>query len=111
LTSLVLPGLLEVIASFLLRQSIFMREDLPTFDLPMKANSGNFCFGFSDILVLLPANNASLIFIFCKVTRISRQRYGFLFYFIRNNGGGIGNFAKFVAKELKMYGKGIYRPV
>jgi len=40
-----------------------MREDLPTFDLPMKANSGNFCFGFSEILVLLPENNASVIFI------------------------------------------------
>ncbi len=39
-----------------------MREDLPTFDLPMNANSGNFCFGFSEILVLLPANNASVIF-------------------------------------------------
>ena len=32
-----------------------MRDDLPTLDLPMKANSGNFCFGFSEILVLLPA--------------------------------------------------------
>jgi len=41
---------------------MFMREDLPTFDLPMNANSGNFCFGFSEILVLLPANNASVIF-------------------------------------------------
>ena len=39
-----------------------MREDLPTFDLPMNANSGNLCFGFSEILVLLPANNASVIF-------------------------------------------------
>lgn len=29
----------------------------------MNANSGNFCFGFSEILVLLPANNASDIFI------------------------------------------------
>jgi hypothetical protein len=28
----------------------------------MNANSGNFCFGFSEILVLLPANNASVIF-------------------------------------------------
>ena len=39
-----------------------MSEDFPTFDLPMNANSGNFCFGFSEILVLLPANNASVIF-------------------------------------------------
>ena len=39
-----------------------MRDNLPSFDLPMKANSGNFCFGFSEILVLLPENNASVIF-------------------------------------------------
>ena len=42
---------------------MFISEDLPTFDLPIKANSGNFCFGFSDILVLLPENSASEIFI------------------------------------------------
>jgi hypothetical protein len=42
---------------------MFISDDLPTFDLPMKANSGNFCFGFSEILVLLPENNASVIFI------------------------------------------------
>ena len=51
-----------------------MRDDLPTLDLPMKANSGNFCFGFSDILVLLPANNASVIFMSVDA-QISRQRY------------------------------------
>jgi hypothetical protein len=61
-TSLVFPGLLEVRASFLLRHSMFMSDDFPTFDLPMNANSGNFCFGFSEILVLLPENNASVIF-------------------------------------------------
>ena len=62
-TSLVLPGLLEVIASFLLRQSMLIRDDFPTFDLPMNANSGNFCFGFSETLVLLPEKRASVIFI------------------------------------------------
>jgi hypothetical protein len=61
-TSLVLPGLLDVMASFLFLQSMLISDDLPTFDLPMKANSGNFCFGFSEILVLLPENNASVIF-------------------------------------------------
>ena len=40
-----------------------MSDDLPTLDLPMNANSGNFCLGFSEILVLLPENNASVIFI------------------------------------------------
>jgi hypothetical protein len=74
LTSLVLPGLLDVIASFLLRQSILMSEDLPTLDLPMNANSGYFCFGFSEILVLLPEKRASVIFIKMG-SKISRQRY------------------------------------
>ena len=69
LTSLVFPGLLEVIASFLLRQSMLIRDDLPTFDLPMKANSGNFCFGFSEILVLLPEKSASVIFIIDRVSK------------------------------------------
>ena len=40
-----------------------MSDDLPTFDLPMNANSGNFCLGFSEILVLLPEKRASVIFI------------------------------------------------
>jgi hypothetical protein len=44
-------------------------------DLPMKANSGNFCFGFSDILVLLPAKSASDIFIFETWLKIRGQRY------------------------------------
>ena len=62
-TRRVFPGLLDVIASFLLLQSMLIRDDLPTFDLPMNANSGNFCLGFSEIRVLLPENNASVIFI------------------------------------------------
>lgn len=45
---------------------MFIRDDFPTFDLPMKANSGKDCAGLSDILVLLPANNASVIFINCQ---------------------------------------------
>ena len=43
---------------------MLIKEDLPTFDLPMKANSGNLSAGFWLILVLLPAKEASLIFIF-----------------------------------------------
>jgi hypothetical protein len=42
---------------------MLISEDLPTLDLPMNANSGNFCFGFSEILVLLPEKRASVIFI------------------------------------------------
>jgi hypothetical protein len=41
----------------------------------MKANSGNFCFGFSEILVLLPAKSASVIFISETMLEISRQIY------------------------------------
>ena len=63
LTSLVLPGVEEVIASLLLPHRALMSEDLPTLDLPMNANSGSFLRGFWQTLVLLPANLASEIFI------------------------------------------------
>ena len=38
--SWVFPGLDEVLASFLWLASILIREDLPTLDRPIKANSG-----------------------------------------------------------------------
>jgi hypothetical protein len=79
-TRRVLPGLLDVIASFLLLQSMFISEDLPTLDLPMNANSGNFCFGFSDILVLLPENNASVIFIFYDGLKNGRKDRKFILF-------------------------------
>ncbi len=41
LISLVNPGVGETRASPCFPASMFSREDLPTFDLPMKANSGN----------------------------------------------------------------------
>lgn len=63
MTTLVFPGVAEVFASVELPQSILMRDDFPTFDLPMKANSGNFLRGFCDTLVLLPENTAVEIFI------------------------------------------------
>ena len=63
LTSLVLPGVAEVIASFLLLQSMLIRDDLPTFDLPMNANSGSFAAGFWSVLVLLCTKRASVILI------------------------------------------------
>ena len=62
-TSLVFPGVEEVIASFFLPVSMLISEDFPTFDLPMNANSGNLAAGLSDTLVLLPANVALVIFI------------------------------------------------
>ena len=77
--SRVLPGRDEVFAKFLCRHSMFISEDLPTLDLPMNANSGNFCLGFSDILVLLPENNASVIFILMMVSK-TVANIGNLFY-------------------------------
>jgi hypothetical protein len=37
---------------------MFIREDLPTFDLPMNATSGSLWAGFCETIVLLPANLA-----------------------------------------------------
>ena len=36
----VLPGVTEVLASFFELVSMLIKDDLPTLDLPMKANSG-----------------------------------------------------------------------
>ncbi len=63
-TSLVFPGVPEVMASLPFPQSMFINDDLPTLDLPMKANSGSFLAGFCVTCVLLPANFALEIFIF-----------------------------------------------
>ncbi len=62
-TSLVLPGVADVFASPRLLHNILIREDLPTLERPMNANSGSFGPGFWEIRVLLPANRASEIFI------------------------------------------------
>ena len=61
--SFVLPGVEDVIARRPLPVSILISELLPTFDLPMKANSGNLRPGLDETLVQLPANFASVIFI------------------------------------------------
>jgi hypothetical protein len=45
----------------------------------MNANSGNFCFGFSEILVLLPAKRASVIFI-KKSASLKRAQIYEIFY-------------------------------
>ena len=63
LISLVFPGVAEVIASFLLPVNILISDDLPTFERPIKANSGSFAEGFWATRVLLPTNLASTIFI------------------------------------------------
>ena len=53
-------GVEEVLASFFLLQIEFIREDLPTLDLPMKAYSGNPFFGHISTLVLLIINRLDL---------------------------------------------------
>ena len=58
-----LPGVEDVMASLLLPLKLLISDDLPTFDLPMNANSGNRLFGFCETFVLLPANFASETFI------------------------------------------------
>src|SRR5580692_1056832 len=57
--SLVLPGLTDVCAIFLLH-SILISEDLPTLLLPIKANSGKCVLGHLSTLVLLMAKSALL---------------------------------------------------
>ena len=58
---------------------MFIRDDLPTFERPMKANSGNFCFGFSEMRVLLPAKSASVIFIRSCNAQTERKDIKFIF--------------------------------
>lgn len=50
-------------AKDLLPESVFIREDLPTFERPIKANSGRVSFGLSAIEVQLATNFAWVIFI------------------------------------------------
>jgi hypothetical protein len=94
---------------------MLMRDDLPTLDLPMKANSGNFCFGFSEILVLLPAKSASVTFIKFNIPNQSAKIEKFLL-FLWNDALCMGFFAKFVTaikrrlrnKNKTGHGKGTY---
>ena len=57
----VLPGVEDVFAKFFLVTSILMRDDLPTFDRPMNANSGKPVVGDLSGLVLLMTNSAFLM--------------------------------------------------
>ena len=62
-TRSVLPGVADVLANPLWLHRELMREDFPTFDLPMNANSGSLAFGLSLSFWLLPAKAALFIFI------------------------------------------------
>ena len=59
--SWVLPGVPEVLASPFLEVNILINEDLPTFDLPIKANSGLPSVGHLLTSVLEIVNSALLI--------------------------------------------------
>lgn len=50
-----------------------MSDDLPTFDLPIKANSGNFALGLSLSCWLLPAKTAVVILIFPKFVQMYKR--------------------------------------
>ena len=72
--SFVLPGVDEVLASLSLPHNMLISDDLPTFERPMNANSGSLREGFWLALVQLPANFASLMFIFLSAYAILLQR-------------------------------------
>ena len=59
--SSVLPGVAEVLASFLLLVSILMRLDFPTLDRPINAYSGFVSLGHIDTIGALSVNSAFLI--------------------------------------------------
>lgn len=56
----VLPGVEDVFASLLLLHNIFIKDDLPTLLLPIKAYSGNTGFGQSVTLAEVFVNMAFL---------------------------------------------------
>ena len=92
----------DVFASLLTPQMVFISEDLPTLDLPMKANSWSLAFGLSLNFSLLPAKTAFVILIFlnfvanvlkiCKIIVILRN-------FWRKNGRE--DFTEPVAAEIE----------
>ena len=71
-----------------------MRDDFPTFDLPMKANSGSRTFGFSWVRVLLPAKVAWEIFINNTICKVSSPKGGFLLHYGRKDRQILGFYMK-----------------
>ena len=59
--SFVFPGVPDIFANFFFWQIELIKEDFPTFDLPIKAYSGIKSEGQSSILVLLTINLALFI--------------------------------------------------
>ncbi len=61
--SCVFPGRPDVLAKFFRSINILIKEDLPTFDLPIKAYSGKGSFGHLVTSVLLITKSADFMFI------------------------------------------------
>ena len=60
---LVFPGDTEVFARFVRPVKRLIREDFPTLERPMKAISGKFAGGHSEVFALLFMNSADFMFI------------------------------------------------
>ena len=70
--SWVFPGFQDVLASCFRSVSILIKDDFPTFDLPINANSGNDDFGQSDTLALLTTNAALLTRMITNYYRLTK---------------------------------------
>jgi len=73
LISLVFPGVCETFARLFLSVSILIRDDFPTFERPIKANSGRSVFGHCFRSVLLEINVEEIIFIFRLYKETSKR--------------------------------------
>ena len=64
--SLVFPGVFEVLASFLLLESLFIKLDFPTLERPRRANSGRLkvghCDNFSALIIKFPDTYFAILF-------------------------------------------------
>lgn len=70
----VLPGFWDVFANPRLRVSIFISDDLPTFDLPIKAYSGTLVSGHCSTFELLISYLAFFISMLAKLINIFKIR-------------------------------------
>jgi hypothetical protein len=89
----VLPGVAEVLASFLLFVSMLIRLDLPTLERPIKAYSGFVSLGHILTMGALRENSAVLMFIVFCFYSLQRYKKGsimpnFLTHFSSLRGGG-----------------------
>ena len=83
--SRVFPGVEDVLQRFLLLTNALINDDLPTFDLPMKANSGRLSSGHCDTLSELRENSACLMVIVGLKTACYVPVIHFLGYVVNGN--------------------------